>query len=136
MGVICCTFPSSSNISGNTCEAAGRPVKLSADPDHSTSHLIVTQMQSARRDLTEPNLQHSAQQLLYKIMAIFYATDWFFRYSNHLEIVPRLDPYFIYFQSEYAYSEIVKQLPVPFSQPKKTILLVMLSGLNGNCVAV
>lgn len=58
----------------------------------------------------------------------------FFRYSNHLETVPRLDPYFIYFQSEYADSEIVKQLPVPFSQPKKTILLIMLSGLSGNCV--
>lgn len=69
-------------------------------------------------------------------MAIFYATDLFFRYSNHLETVPRLDPYFVYFQSEYADSEILKQLPVPVSQPKKTILLIMLSGLSGNCVAV
>lgn len=46
-------------------------------------------------------------------MAIFYATDLFFRYSNHLETVPRLDPYFFNFLSEYADSEIVKQLPVP-----------------------
>lgn len=67
------------------------------------------------------------------IIAIFYATDLFFRYSNHLETVPRLDPDFIYFQSEYADSEIVKQLPVP-RQPKKTILFIMLSALSGNCV--
>lgn len=72
-------------------------------------------MRSARRDLTLPYLQHSAQQLSYMIMAIFYATDLFFRHSIHLETVPRLDPYFVYFQSEYADSEIVKQLPVPVS---------------------
>lgn len=69
-------------------------------------------------------------------MAIFYAPDLFFLYSNQLETVPlpRLDPYFIYFLSEYADSEVVKQLLVPVRQPKKTILLIMFSCLSENCI--